>query len=300
MENLTLYEVFYEVAKTKSISKATSTLFISQPAISKSIKKLETSLGVSLFYRSSKGVFLTPEGELLFEQVDKAFCALKLGEEKLQPNFHSGFLRIGVSTTLCKYLLLPYLSQFIAKYPQVTIRIHCQSSHETLKLLEEDQIDIGLVGKINEKKNYCYQPLEEIQDVFVATQQYIHQLHPQEKNTREILQSSTLMLLDKNNMTRQYIDDYLAKHNIHPKNDIEISNMDLLIEFAKIGMGVACVIKNFISEELNSGELLQIPLDIPIHKREVGFVYKKNHRTNTALQDFLQFCQKKEELSHHL
>ena len=94
-------------------------------------------------------------------------------------------------------------------------------------------------------------------------------------------------------MTRQYIDDYLTHNQIQTKDDIEISNMDLLIEFAKIGVGVACVIKNFVQQELTDGTLIQIPLDIPIHKRHVGFVYKKTHLQNHALQKFVDFYQKR-------
>lgn len=289
---LSAYHIFYEVAKAGSFSKATNQLYISQPAISKSIQKLEDALHTRLFLRNSKGVRLTPEGQLLFQHLDTAFSAITSAETKLETltRTDGGTLHIGVSTTLCKYLLLPYLSAFIREHPQINIRIRCQSSNETLKMLADDAIDIGLVGMPEHKAGFIYENLVEIEDIFVATSTYMSHLPQDMTSTREILEASTLMLLDKNNMTRQYIDDYLAKNQIQTKDYIEISNMDLLIEFAKIGVGVACVIKNFVQEELADGQLQQIPLDIPIHERDVGFAYKKTHLQNNALSCFLDFC----------
>lgn len=289
---LSAYHIFYEVAKAGSFSKATNQLYISQPAISKSIQKLEDALHTRLFLRNSKGVRLTPEGQLLFQHLDTAFSAITSAETKLETltRTDGGTLHIGVSMTLCKYLLLPYLSAFIREHPQINIRIRCQSSNETLKMLADDAIDIGLVGMPEHKTGFIYENLVEIEDIFVATSTYMSHLPQDMTSTREILEASTLMLLDKNNMTRQYIDDYLAKNQIQTKDYIEISNMDLLIEFAKIGVGVACVIKNFVQEELADGQLQQIPLDIPIHKRDVGFAYKKTHLQNDALSCFLDFC----------
>ena len=96
-------------------------LYISQPAISKAISKLEDSLGLSLFTRSSRGVQLTSEGEILFEHTREAFDALDRGEQELKriQEFDIGHLRIGVSNTLCKYILLPYLKTFIDQYPHM-------------------------------------------------------------------------------------------------------------------------------------------------------------------------------------
>ena len=289
---LSSYHIFYEVAKAGSFSKATSQLYISQPAISKSIQKLEESLHTRLFLRNSKGVRLTPEGELLYHHLETAFSSIGSAEAKLESLAQNdgGTLHIGVSTTLCKYLLLPYLSTFIREHPKISIRIRCQSSNETLKMLADDTIDIGLVGTPEHQTQFIFENLVQIEDIFVATATYMEHLPENMTSTQEILEASTLMLLDKNNMTRQYIDDYLSKNQIQTKDYIEISNMDLLIEFAKIGVGVACVIKNFVQDELKSGQLQQIPLDIPIHKRNVGFAYKKTHLQNSALESFLAFC----------
>ena len=290
-QNLSSYRIFYTVANTGNISKAAKELYISQPAISKSIQKLEESVGCKLFSRSSSGVVLTDEGKLLYEHVSEAFETLTMGEEKLKRSIELGVghLKIGVSSTLCKYLLLPYLKEFIRQNPHISISISCQSTNDTLKLLEDNKIDIGLIGKPENLKNIHFDFLEEIEDIFVAAKDYLRNLKARGIQKDHILQSSTLMLLDKNNMTRQYIDDYLQENQIIIKDSIDISDMDLLIDFARIGVGVACVIKNFVREDLENGTLMEIPLGFPIHKREVGFAYKTTTKPSKSLAEFIHF-----------
>ena len=290
-QNLSSYRIFYTVANTGNISKAAKELYISQPAISKSIQKLEESVGCKLFSRSSRGVVLTDEGKLLYEHVSEAFETLTMGEEKLKRSIELGVghLKIGVSSTLCKYLLLPYLKEFIRQNPHISISISCQSTNDTLKLLEDNKIDIGLIGKPENLKNIHFDFLEEIEDIFVAAKDYLRNLKARGIQKDHILQSSTLMLLDKNNMTRQYIDDYLQENQIIIKDSIDISDMDLLIDFARIGVGVACVIKSFVREDLENGTLMEIPLGFPIHKREVGFAYKTTTKPSKSLAEFIHF-----------
>ena len=299
IQSLSCYRIFYTVAKTGNISKAAKELYISQPAISKSIQKLEESMNCELFRRSSRGVSLTEEGELLYSHVKVAFETLALGEDRLRNSIELGVghLKIGVSSTLCKYMLLPYLKEFIKLYPHINTSITCQSTNDTLKLLEENKIDVGLIGKPESLKNIDFYYLAEIKDIFVATKDYLRNLKARGVKEDRILQSSTIMLLDKNNMTRQYIDDYLQENHIVVQDSIDISSMDLLIEFAKISVGVACVIREFVKKELADGSLIEIPLGFPIHKREVGFAYKKSVKPSKSLELFVDFY-KSHELLH--
>ena len=194
-------------------------------------------------------------------------------------------------------MLLPYLKEFIKLYPHINISITCQSTNDTLKLLEENKIDVGLIGKPESLKNIDFYYLAEIKDIFVATKDYLRNLKARGVKEDRILQSSTIMLLDKNNMTRQYIDDYLQENHIVVQDSIDISSMDLLIEFAKISVGVACVIREFVKKELADGSLIEIPLGFPIHKREVGFAYKKSVKPSKSLELFVDFY-KSHELLH--
>lgn len=285
-QNLSLYRIFYIVANTGSISRAASELYISQPAVSKAVQKLEQSLNVTLFTRSSRGVSLTEEGQILYDHVKNAFSSIQSGEEKLKQrqDLNMGHIRIGVSTTLCRFTLLPFLETFIRKHPHIRITIECQSSNRTLQLLTENEIDLGLIGRPEHLYQVHFQPLGEIEDILVASRSYLDNLR---MRGEDLFQNANLMLLDKENITRRYMDAYLSLNHISTENTLEVSTMDLLIEFAKIGLGIACFIKQFVTRELSTGELVEIPLNIPVQKRQIGFACQKTAAKNKAVQEFL-------------
>ena len=289
-QNLSQYKIFYEVAKAGNISKAAKELYISQPAISKAISKLEDSLGLSLFTRSSRGVQLTSEGEILFEHTREAFDALDRGEQELKriQEFDIGHLRIGVSNTLCKYILLPYLKTFIDQYPHMKVTIESQATAQTLARLEQQKIDLGLVAEPSVRRDLAFIPVMDIQDTFVTTPNYLENLYLREGQDTSLFETGNIMLLDTSNMTRHHVDEYMAENNIFPHQILEVTTMDLLIEFAKIGLGIACVIKELVQKELDSGMLVEIPLDIPIHRRTIGFAYHPANQA-MALKTVLEF-----------
>lgn len=292
-QNLSQYKIFYEVAKAGNISKAAKELYISQPAISKSISKLEASLNTTLFCRNSRGVSLTEEGQMMFDHVQTAFNALNRGEQELKriQEFQIGHIQIGVSNTLCKYILLPYLKSFIEQYPHIKITIESQSSSHTLSMLERQCTDIGLIAESKPQKNLIFLPVMDIEDIFVAAPSYLENLRLREGAGTDAILSGNLMLLDRNNLTRTHIDDYLSANHIESNHLLEVTTMDLLIEFAKIGLGVGCVIKEFVKDDLAAGVLTELNLDTPIKKRTVGFAYNPSRSSNT-LNTFIQFFTK--------
>ncbi len=298
-QNLSQYRIFYAVAKAGNISRAAKELYISQPAISKSISKLEDSLNTVLFTRNSRGVQLTDEGQVLFEHTRDAFEELAKGEQELKRirEFNMGHIRIGVSNTLCRFIMVKYLKGFIEQYPHIKITIESQPTTQTLSMLEQQRIDIGLVVEQKSAKSMNFIPVMDIEDIFVATPSYLENLRLREGADADVFQSGNLMLLDKNNITRHYIDDYMSVNEIVANNLLEVTTMDLLIEFARIGLGIGCVIKEFVKEDLDSGRLAQLKLDTPIHKRTVGFLWQSS-RTSKALDTFIRFC--KEQDSQNL
>ena len=324
-DNLNNYKAFYNVAKYKNLSKAAEALYISQPAISKSLSKLEEGLGVKLFERSSKGVALTEEGEVLYKHIEAAFENISKGEDEVKKinDLGIGQLRIGVSTSLCKHILLDYLKGFITMNPHIKVIIDCHSTLNTVKLLQEEKIDIGLICETDLPKNIEYVKLQDIHDIFVASDAYIDNLHLREVedvetsdapyliagnltsflaetkeeskayhtlSIKDILEKSNLMLLEPNNITRTHIDSYLAGEGIYPNQILEVNNMDLLIDFAAIGMGVASVVREFATEYLASGQVVELPLEHEVQKRTVGFIYHNNKTKSTALEKFVEYC----------
>lgn len=304
-QNLSFYRIFYATALAGNISKAANELFISQPAISQSIKKLEQSLDTALFVRSSRGVQLTEEGELLFSHVKSAFRTLEAGEHqlRLRRELGMGHLRIGVSSTLCKYVLLPYLTDFVKLHPHIQVTIACQSTNHTLQMLEHEELDLGLTGRPEHLHGMKFYPVRQIQDIFVASREYLdHLLLFLEQNKQEspsdvsgllasdsalLLKSGILMMLDKDNLTRQYLDQYFKEQQLFPENILEATSMDLLIDFAKIGLGIACVIREFVEEDLKAGTLLELPVPFPIASREIGFVFSWKQANQELIEELI-------------
>ena len=290
-QHLSQYRIFYEVARCGNISRAAKELYISQPAISKAIGKLEESLGTRLFLRNSRGVQLTPEGNVLFQHVAAAFDSLTRGEKELKRihDFHIGQLKIGVSNTLCKYVLLPYLKSFVEKYPHVNITIESQSTAHTLEMLEARKIDIGLVAEPRARRGLNFTPVMEIHDGFVCTPAYMENLTLREGPAPDIFKTGNIMLLDRSNMSRKHLDTYLSDRDIEVNQLLEVTDMALLIEFARIGLGIACVILDFVSDDLKNGTLMEVPLDAPIPRRVIGFACPPQDQSQT-LREFLAFC----------
>ena len=287
-QNLSSYKIFYTVAKYENISKAAKELYISQPAISKSIRKLEESLEVRLFNRSSKGVTLTDEGAMLFSHVEEAFSVLEKGEDKLRRSLELGVghIKLGVSTTLCKYMLLPYLNTFIKSNPHIKISIFCQSSSETLDLIASGGIDIGFVSMIRQMKDITFNPTGEIKDTFVASASYLDNLRLRGCRKENYLSEGTLMLLNKQNMTRKYVETNLLDC-IDTSESIEVYSLELLIDFAKIGLGISCVIKDFVKDDIEAGNLIELPSPVKIPPRPVGFAYKRGATLSPAVKQFI-------------
>lgn len=291
MNQLNLYHIFYTVAQCGNISAAAKKLYISQPAVSKSISRLEEAFASPLLTRSSRGVTLTENGKLLYRQLETAFQAIRQGEEMISRNdlLGAGSLSIGVSATLCKYALLPYLQDYIADNPYVKVSLSCQSTHETIAALVNGTLELGLVGESDrlESSHLNFLPIREIHDIFVCSPEYLDKLQSQ-TGGGDLLAQGTFLLLDKNNVTRQYMDKHMLLQNITMEHQIEVTTMDLLIDFARIGLGIACVIGEFVQDELKKGSLVECSIREPIPSRRIGFAYPRSARPSTAMSAFLK------------
>ena len=194
--NYELYKVFYHVAATLSFSEASKRLFISQSAVSQSIKTLERKLDQVLFIRSTKRVQLTPEGEILLRHIDPAMDLIKRGESQLlDASSTGGQIRIGASDTICRYFLVPYLGRFHKAFPNAHIKVINQTSIKCVELLETGQVDLIVVNYPN---NYLsnvssIKKIKTFRDVFIANPAYFN-LKQQEIALEDLQQYPILML----------------------------------------------------------------------------------------------------------
>jgi LysR family cyn operon transcriptional activator len=286
--NLEWYRVFYFAAKNGSLSKAAEELYITQPAISYAIKQLESSLGGKLFFRNSKGVTLTAEGEVLFKYVEQVYGFLTKAEQQIA-EMHQllrGEIRIGAGDTLSKHYLLPYLEAFHQSFPDIRIQVTNRTSYETVQLLKEGKIDLGIVNLPIEESQVQILETLVLQDCFVAGEKY-KELASQVISLQELSQLP-LILLEKGSSIRRFMDQFTQGLGITIQPEIELGSLDLMVQFARIGLGISCVVKNFICEELKQSSLYEIQLQEPIPSRKVGIVTLSSMPLSAASQHFMQ------------
>ena len=223
--------------------EASKQLFISQSAVSQSIKVLEKKLNQKLFIRSTKRVQLTPEGEILFKHIQPAMNLIKQGETQLLEanTLNGGQLRIGASDTICRYYLVPYLNRFHKQYPRIHIKVTNQTSIQCAALLEHGQVDLIVVNYPNSalSENHIFKTINEFHDVFVANRQYFPLEH--EALSLQDLQRNPIMMLDRKSTTSEFLHSIFQRSHLDLAPEIELSSNDLLIDLARIGLGIAFV-----------------------------------------------------------
>ncbi len=241
--NYELYKVFYYVATSLSFSEASKKLYISQSAVSQSVKLLEKKLDQKLFVRTTKKVSLTPAGELLLSHIEPAINLIQRGEETLsdETSLSFGQLRIGASDTICRYYLVPYLKEFHKKFPEVPIRITNATSYSCVDLLEHGEVDLIIVNYPNPKLDpgSIVRTIDHFQDVFVGNQEHFHL--PDKPMTLRQINKYPIMTLDQKSTTAEYLRKLYLKHQLDLVPEIRLTSNDLLIDLARIGLGIAFV-----------------------------------------------------------
>lgn len=270
--NYELYKVFYYVARTLSFSEASKQLFISQSAVSQSIKVLEKKLGQSLFVRSTKKVQLTPEGEILFKHIEPAMNLIRKGENQLLEanSLNGGQLRIAASDTICRYFLVPYLNSFHSSYPNVHIKVTNSTSIECAHLLENGQVDFIITNYPNSglSNTLNVRAIREFSDVFVANAD--HFPLKDKRVTLEELQKYPIMMLDRKSTTSEFLHSMFQRSHLDLVPEIELSSNDLLIDLARIGLGIAFVPDFCIPADESQLYILKLAQSLPARKLVVA------------------------------
>jgi len=291
--NFELYRIFCVVADEGNITKASKKLLISQPAISKQIKKLEEELGGNLFVRTKKGVILTEEGKVFYDYITKGINYIRSGENKFTDlmNLEEGILRIGVSTTIVKEFLLPYLNIFHKKYPKIKIEIGKQPVKRFF-----DDLRNGLVDLV-----FYFHPYEfptdaqmiickEIHNCFVVGEEY-KELSLKKTKLKE-LEKYPFVFYSPNSTTRKFVDDFFHKYDIKPKLDFELASHELVREFTKIGFGIGVSTREFIKKELEEKTLYELNVEPSIPSRYISLAYSKTRPPTFSAKKMIEIITK--------
>ena len=286
--NYELYKVFYHVASTLSFSEASKQLFISQSAVSQSIKTLELKLDQTLFIRSTKHFQLTPEGEILLRHIEPAMHFIRRGEAQLlDAAATGGQIRIGASDTICRYFLVPYLERFHRDFPSAHIKVINQTSIKCVELLETGQVDLIVTNYPNQYLSNVssIKKIRTFKDVFIANKSF-EQLKGQ-KLSYEQLSKYPILMLDKRSTTSEFLHRLFQQHHLDLVPEIELTSNDLLIDLARIGLGIA-FIPDFCIQEPND-DLFIVETEEELPTRELVIAHNEQIPLTKASEEFLNY-----------
>ena len=286
--NYELYKVFYYVATTLSFSEASKKLYISQSAVSQSIKALENKLSQTLFIRSTKKVRLTAEGEILLRHIEPAISLIRRGESQLLDSITTGGqIRIGASDTICRYFLVPYIERFHQALPNVHIKVINSTSIGCVDLLKSGQADFIVVNYPNAYLNnlWSIKRIKQFRDVFVANNSFAF-LKDHPLSLAE-LSEHPLLMLDKKSTTSEFLHSLFQQHQLELVPEAELSSNDLLIDLARIGLGIAFVPEYCIPEETDDLFIVNTRETLPM--RELAVVYNDKLPLSQAVTTFLNY-----------
>ena len=285
---LELYKVFKEVAEAGNITAAAQALYISQSAVSQSIKQLESDLQTRLFARNSRGVTLTADGKLLYEYVRSAIGLLETGEAKLSQTreLQMGQLTIGASDTVTSQFLLPYLDSLHRQYPAIHIQIVSGRSHKVLGLLQSGKVDIAFASTPGEG-SFETVPCFATHSIFVASPEYPCDFS--HIYTLSEIADFPLILLERKASSRLYLEKYFLQNGLRLNPEIELGARSLLVDLAAIGFGVAGVTEEFVRKDLESGRLRKLETSFEIPPRSVDMCILRGVPQTAAAQRFADY-----------
>lgn len=286
--NYELYKVFYYVASSLSFSEASKKLYISQSAVSQSIKTLEKKLGQALFIRSTKKVQLTPAGSLLLKHVEPAMNLISRGESQLLDSgvLGLGQLHIGASDTICRYFLVPYLQLFHEKFPNVPIKVTNATSIQCVELLDQRRVDLIVTNFPNSHLNHDYlqKTVANFHDVFIANPSH-YPLNECEISFQELKQYP-IMMLTRKSTTSEFLHNVFIQHQLELIPDIELNSNDLLIDLARIGLGIAFVPDFALTEQ--SDDLFVLKTKETLPSRQLVAAVNTAFPVSASTEEFLK------------
>ena len=283
------YRIFNVVAKSQSFSKAAKALYMTQSAVSQAIKQLESSIDITLFKRTSKGVELTEAGNILYKYTSSAMELLETGLLKVESlkSLDDGELKIGASDTISTYFLLPRLEMFHKLYPNIKIKIINRVTTETIELLKNGQIDIAFGNLPIEDENIEVIECMTVHDTFVAGNDYENL--KEKFFSHEDIAKLPLILLENKSNSRKYVDKIFLESGQVLTPSIELGAHELLLQLAKINLGISCVVREFSEEYLKNNFVFELKQKNPIPQRAIGYCYSKNLHLTPTMKEFMSF-----------
>ena len=288
--NLNHYRTFWIVAQSKSYADASNKLNVTKTAIAKNIQQLEDQLNTKLFYRESRGVKLTADGETFYKFVDRGFSEIEAGEKLIaqKNNIETGEIIIGALSHIADFLLIDKIQEVKSKYPELKVKLTTGATGKNLiELLEDHKIDFAVDStSMNIKnKDIVKEELMEVENIFVSKK-------PTKINNIKDLTNFKLVLGGEFTHTTQDLINALKEHDVSIKPSVEIDITELRVSAAKKGIGISYVMKESVKEALKNKEVYEVKMPIKLPISKINLIYLKE-QLNKADKQFIKEYLKK-------
>jgi len=283
---------FNTLARTGSFTLTAKELFLSQSAVSHSMKALEQEVGCRLLDRVGKKVLLTQAGETLLHHSEKILQEMEQARTALLQlgKWGRGRLRLGASTTACQYLLPPVLRQFKEEYPQSLISIEPGDTVEALDLLRSNRVDLAIMLEPTSHEQVDFHPLFSDELAFLVGAD--HPWAVERQVIRPEIPKQNYVLYNKGSYTFRLIEQYFREEGMVLNTVIDLGSMDAIKELVKLGLGVSVIAPWIAARELADKSVVTLPLGKRKLKRQWGVVHWRNRRLTLAEETFIALCKK--------
>lgn len=282
-----LYKIFLYLFEEKSISKTANKLYVSQPAISYSLKELETQLGYTLFYRNSKGIEPTMEAKELYGYISTAFNILNDAEEHIK-NLNSlniGSIRIGTPSHIGIFYLSRYIADFRKLFPGIKFEIVCKSTSDMVEMLETRKLDIIIdTLPINSHKNVTKVTLAKLHNCFAYNKNIFKDIDIKDVTD---LSKYPLILPSATASIRLKLDEYMESKNTKLNPILESWTTEMMLEMVRRGVGIGYFVKNVIEIQNDKENFEVISFNDDLPAVDVCCVYIEDFLT-TATKKFVE------------
>lgn len=295
--NFEYYKIFYYVAKYENLTKAATALKTSQPAVTRTIHKLEGELGCRLFTRSKTGMKLTPEGRTFYGYVAAGCAQFFKGENDLSNliSLENGTIYISATETALHCYLFQAMEEFNSLYPNVRFKILNNSTTESVNAVKEGKVDLAFVSaNLQVAKPLRMKILRKYHDILISGNRFGELKDDGKEVSLKELVSYPWISLTAETITRRFLNEYFEKNSLTFTPDMELATTDMILPAVRHNLGLGFIPAEFAASELKSGQVFEIKVKEKLPERNIILIYDMEYPQSIAAKEFQKFLKEKE------
>ena len=296
--NFEYYKIFYYVAKYENLTKAATALKTSQPAVTRTIHKLENELGCRLFTRSKTGMKLTPEGRTFYGYVAAGCAQFFKGENDLSNliSLENGTIYISATETALHCYLFQAMEEFNSLYPNVRFKILNNSTTESVNAVKEGKVDLAFVSaNLQVAKPFRMKILRKYQDILIGGKRFEELKSAEKELSLTELVSYPWISLTAETITRRFLNEYFEKNGLTFAPDMELATTDMILPAVRHNLGLGFIPAEFADSELTSGQVFEIKVKEKLPERNIILIYDMEYPQSIAAKEFQKFLKEREK-----